>query len=1447
MAEFPDYPVDDELPVISANPNEGFDHFADPEASGALTEVDIALMDDVLTEGAAIANFPFETRIREAQKTLEELSIYQDLGIINKAQYEKLNTRIRDAEESFDNVWAKVKRNVDRATDRQFKLFQQVRPYEAHTVRGEMNDYVVKKMDEYNRVLSRLTTKMESEKWKALQKEMDDLTDRLSKLDPVKDAAEIEQLEHEANDVQNEIRTEAASFEPFEIEGDAAMDSVLESILSESGAIDSSWIFDALKGIGRFTAKVSEMFIPETKLALIKFQTAIDVSQGAFVEYFTKMTVAEGWEEQALIWKEMREKVASGSEVTEQAIRDELMALNALIRGGATEAEVITAMAKYNAPSLRYFYSAMEDFGKFAPEGFLRWMLAPVLSYLYVLRGVAKGAAASAMAGLETYVGLETSIAFATGIEAAGIYAVGVVEFLLSGTGLFFMLLAQIGYYIARDGFTRKLADDLLSIIFMSLTGIQNTQQNLAMYPMESTPAKKQNNTKSNMLKLKSIDYAEMAITVDFWGQLFIDSLRREGHAYPEYRHMPTFQSEMIIPGKYINIHDHPNDSEFVFQTSQRIENEIASGNYNIEGVFRSGTEIDHLLPKRKGYIRNFASFPLYETSFHWPDYTNGEPIVRRGHFRPHELDPTIVATFKLWATTGKCGPIYNAAKDHATRERAAAAVRNDLKQWLEMDPGHPTAWLELKQWAGTNHGKLAATYPEMLILAPDTFNKEWTTDIDVKKGLWNFDSQRSIPGTDQYVYSLIQKIGRYPFTPGARQFYEDIALRGMYNYARGKATPFATVWTFAQRRATPDEVAQWKPVYQESVKLRASFDALSKKTKEEYRKISIQTIWPIYVRMEKPNRTLWSYIQHHRAYFLEELSFYCQYLNQNTRAKLWAKWIRARDNAEIPLNMNSAHRAYFMGQFAQLAYEPLPKGGDPTDPPILEQQLRKKFGGFDDQWLVTTREVHGHWAKEIDLAKIIFLKKEADIPVDWGDLMCRVIVLHEPRTLVLAFKGTETLLEVAIDADFGASYIGHLLKDTKYQQDKYAPPIEWLEQDTLVAPKEILHGEEYFQIHRGFQRATHAFAQKLTPIINKIKEKYQHGPKPIRTVNYCGHSLGAAMAQVAALLLPRFQYNQTINLHGFMNTKLPTLVQPNVYCISSPRVGDQRFTVTMRRFTNEVVHIWTDGDLVTAIPPMLYPAKNISAAARQEQWAEIKAIFSKDPEVGLIFIALERVLNAFSLPPILDPLEWAHLRDAHLETNASQVIARIVWGASQIQAYRADGTFFRVSPILGQQPEESNRDIGNTHNIARTFITAVGNQKLAYNLHSLENTLARFKYLVDSRDDIFSDVSKELPDWIHGGSVPQPKPPPGGSLPPEVQDALLGKNSRIIGTVHTMHQHPIYSEVPLDDVTPGSFQFNPFEIREIEEIFSRAQAAQQRTQQTNRNKRKHIEFHLHE
>jgi hypothetical protein len=94
--------------------------------------------------------------------------------------------------------------------------------------------------------------------------------------------------------------------------------------------------------------------------------------------------------------------------------------------------------------------------------------------------------------------------------------------------------------------------------------------------------------------------------------------------------------------------------------------------------------------------------------------------------------------------------------------------------------------------------------------------------------------------------------------------------------------------------------------------------------------------------------------------------------------------------------------------------------------------------------------------------------------------------------------------------------------------------------------------------VHAGFAHAVREIEPKLTPVLNRLSAG--------RTLWFCGHSLGAALATLAAGL-----YGGTRGVCTF----------------GSPRIGDRAFSAAFgERFANRSLRYVNSHDVVTHVPP---------------------------------------------------------------------------------------------------------------------------------------------------------------------------------------------------------------------------------------------------------------------
>lgn len=121
---------------------------------------------------------------------------------------------------------------------------------------------------------------------------------------------------------------------------------------------------------------------------------------------------------------------------------------------------------------------------------------------------------------------------------------------------------------------------------------------------------------------------------------------------------------------------------------------------------------------------------------------------------------------------------------------------------------------------------------------------------------------------------------------------------------------------------------------------------------------------------------------------------------------------------------------------------------------------------------------------------------------------------------------------------------------------------IDFFKGDLLVADVDL--GD----IHNGFGRAYSTVADRVEAALDEVSS-----PEDTRPLFITGHSLGAALAQVAAI---------TLHVHGWDIA--------GVYTYGSPRVGNDAFVEAYNRHLGECTYLHMNGnDIVTAFPKIRY------------------------------------------------------------------------------------------------------------------------------------------------------------------------------------------------------------------------------------------------------------------
>ena len=190
--------------------------------------------------------------------------------------------------------------------------------------------------------------------------------------------------------------------------------------------------------------------------------------------------------------------------------------------------------------------------------------------------------------------------------------------------------------------------------------------------------------------------------------------------------------------------------------------------------------------------------------------------------------------------------------------------------------------------------------------------------------------------------------------------------------------------------------------------------------------------------------------------------------------------------------------------------------------------------------------------------------------------------------------------------------------------------------------------------VHAGFADAVHAIQPELTGLLDRVA--------PGRTVWFCGHSLGAALATLAADL-----YGST---HG-------------VCTFGSPRVGDRAFANAFgEKFGDRSCRYVNNHDVVTHVPPPVLPPWYFRHVRSRRFIDEAGQISSGRPALAHLFSDL--VGHPRTLREMVSGIEGGVL--AHPPTFFLDHMpkAYAIWTWNDYEAQR---TFLDEATLTGGEP----------------------------------------------------------------------------------------------------------------------------------------------------------------
>ena len=1045
------------------------------------------------------------------------------------------------------------------------------------------------------------------------------------------------------------------------------------------------------------------------------------------------------------------------------------------------------------------------------------------------------------------------------------------VELLTSYEFLAFFAVVDTAYYLVKDGFTFKMLKDFFQQLGLDLTELLPASIMVHRYPEFSKVAPSSSfhslNDLTGKAALKSIarqciqasdeiDSIERKLNVDFWGSALIRSLKTIHPHMPDYQPMKSYETQYVIPGKYIDPNNHPLESDDYVQVCKELENRAQHADF-VNISLDQQLYVAQWIPKKEGLVRNFLGFPSSKSGVQWTDPSAGVLQQTKGFFDKKDLDPFLASCFELWATSGTYGPLYNASSSKDLQNKAAKTNRDDLHNFLYPDPDNmpPDAGLILQEWLKTAQGATRAAQLHTL-MNPDEFLKgEYNMyPFYVFGEFWNHGDL--LPPFAQgelaqvycddvakqdlnFVMHIYKKTGRIPLYPEIRHQLERW-------HKQGWGVSFDTIGKAFEK--------PWKVIdggfFGYKTKFTAKHDFIWEQlksadavVKEMYRKAhdaktsmevsTLRFLWREYALECRRSRTVWDYIHRYEVFFMEQLAYVALAYDTDDQAKLYAEYLKAIQDRQAPLDMDAAHRLSFMGEFARLAYN------DDPNSPVRQDLEHKARQLFDDvlfnvafSTLPAAQLLKLPWAKELNEREINYVDPSnisERIRHLLGDLHCRLLILKNPCTMVLAFRGTTNLVEVAYDADIYSAFIMDWDPSVDVSEHEDVK-VRFMEPTVDIIQRANILKSSNPWVHHGFSVAYRIFHKELANTLKGLYKLMITQGNPVQQLMICGHSLGGGITQIAAIQLPRFPnpahastvsklihskgriytenwLRQYLTRFGGYNAKQisemsfkdltlnqPKFLNPNVYTFSSPRVGNSDFQTVFTAHTNEAIHLSTMGDPVTCVPTFLVPVEGYEGPGAELAYEIVEIMLRRDPAVAIMSDILADALRSFNIPTGIPQtmLDW--WREGGPLNLAKQLLITYVTSHPS-KVFRGTGVFITVNYDETIQPYEYNVDKSTFLNTWKMFVShpppGIGKVELALSLHGIDKQLERFNKFLGQDTDFFRQFTKDhLPQWARHGTIgpsPSPTPPdPGnkGDLPDAVIKAMADPRN-ILGTVN--------------------------------------------------------------
>ena len=1115
--------------------------------------------------------------------------------------------------------------------------------------------------------------------------------------------------------------------------------------------------------------------------------------------------------------------------------------------------EVLAKTAQWMTPSWRYATAVYDDLesviAKFNDvEFFIDYISSIASAIAMVARTTVRGSLVGVFKIVETVIGETLTTAMLdTGISV--IEAIGTLTSMFLAPPLQAVILAV---YLEVDAFKvhnfQQWADDFLAV-FITASGVAAFPKlKIAEYPEFTQLVDPTSKDVQAPPKMWEIDHKQLKTVMDFWGKLFISEVNKRGSKMPAYVPLPNYGGIWRLPGKYIDPNHHPYDPIERVDACKQLETSLDIGtlvdeNGTATGVDKGGNLSSQLIPRKKGLIRNLVDFPLYENTMVWPEREGGF-VQTTGNLTRKNIDPSLFKLWTSWIRSGTWGTVYSA--ENATigiKIKAAETNKIDFQQYMTVDRNAPFAWHELKQWADGNAGKKTIVQQDMKGIMLWELRTEMTFDYPViqrsafEKFMFPAQDKAILENQDtlEFVESMFSKTGRYPYTPLARSFYNNVIHNKKTWQIETEVFPSfpATVVTFrSTRAATPAEINKFTVIVKQYELFVSSLAKTQGDLDAAWKHAFKETLWDTYVKDTSP-RTEWGYIERNLSQLIAETQLQTNLMLGKRKAKIWEEYMEKVSKVGIPLNTNRFHRLSFCARLNQLVYSE-----DVTTSKSIIKQIEEKGGKLLENRLITTginAEETASWAK--GLAKVVFLPASAsvDLPVFFGNLHCRIIIIPKPEiTCFVVFRGTTNYWEWVIDLDFSAAEYGSI---SDIGQGKYKLNLH-TKMDTPVNEfTDVISGDpDNFALHRGFLRAWLVFKPMIMKQMDELYKKYE-----IKDVIVTGHSLGAGIAQIACLEFPSVPVKQgstgasALALLGGLNAAPKiSMRRPHCYCYSSPAVGDNRFSWHFVNQTSESAQVYIDADLITLIPPILIPANDSWSGATVESYLlDVKNLLEGDGgDVGAAWIIISRIFTHFSLP--FNPIQWKTGSSFDWGKIRGSLV-KIMVAFDKHRAVRGGGVFLRLSAADSGAFTETSADPGSTAGGMSIFAHGVVGPSELEARHSLDNVTLAMDRVAAEHEDLFDTIDKtEHPQWGDAGTSKPDKPilnPPTAAVLKSIQ------RGKVIGITTTNKRYARYHQVSPEHIDHHDIVWLP----DVEEIHRK-----QKRQQSRHKKRRVMEGEYH-